>query len=82
MFSECPNIISNSDHKFNVDISEGHLFGDTTLLECETGYKIDGSSDDTSMNISCDADGSWSKDDITCVRKGTIFSACYLITTY
>ena len=55
-----------------MDISNGHLFGDTTLLKCDTGYEISGSSD-TSMNISCNENGSWSQNDIICVRKGTIF---------
>ena len=66
-YSDCP-VLSNPNNG-NVSTPEGRTYGETAIYSCQYGYHLDG----TGSRV-CEANGSWSGIDPSCVWTGTVIA--------
>ena len=76
VFLDCKLPKTDATRHFSgiVDNANMTLFNNTGSLNCETGYRVNGTNKtnaDTDVKITCTKEGTWTTAAITCVKKGT-----------
>ena len=67
LFISACNKLKNK-HNYTVNVNDTS-FNATAIFKCYPGYIIDGTTN-TSLTVTCNATGFWSKQPPTCVKKG------------
>ena len=66
LFAACNERTDSSHVLLNVADT---TYNATATYTCVTGYVINGTND-TSLSTTCDADGNWTEDEPSCVKRG------------